>query len=331
VFECGPVFGVIICFPGATSPSYCTTSDKTLSGIWSGFRFAPIGDITGVSYSDPSVQMLTGFPGVSVLNDRVTGISNSNISVHETHGGGLLGDPIFLLLNAGREVVHISDGALHMYRRWAKVILTDLLCRDLPAVRNGDGQPFVQINSSIPFRSAESCMQCHSSMDRMAAVARNLLFVRSAIPGPGNNHSSLAFARMPASLPPTGQDPISPETSDQYFQKRPPTGELYFRSYNGELIRMNINDLSGLGDALSQQKDFYACTAKKYYRYFTGIDATLADLGDSLVPPLTNFEILHRNQVIELGMSLMQHQSTSKLIAEIMKTVTYKTINYGAE
>lgn len=65
-------------------------------------------------------------------------------------GGGLLGDPGFLLLNSGASFGSKPDGGLKVYRRYSEAVLESLLCRKLPVLRIQDVAAEVDPGSPLP-------------------------------------------------------------------------------------------------------------------------------------------------------------------------------------
>lgn len=114
------------------------------------FTYAPQGELLGIE---------------NAPNDIVaprTAKRNRSLNLYHSFGGGIIGTQTFLLLNVRESSSFKSDGGFHMARNWSQAILTDLLCRDIPAVREGDATPFVRANSSVNFRN--------SSRDRKSVV-----------------------------------------------------------------------------------------------------------------------------------------------------------------
>lgn len=248
---------------------------------------------------------------------RNQGFENQNANQH--FGAGALGSNAYLFANAGRVgFSEISDGGVKVFRRWSKHVLSDFLCRELPALRPDDVTNEVQPESPFPFRNGISCMQCHSSMDPMAANIRNVLAHSTGTTG----SIPMSHFKIPVSESALGTllPIIAP---DPDFSKRPPEGRIRYRSYDGTLVEKNTDNLQDLGNFIATTNDLYVCAAKKYYKYLTGIEVDLSDSGSTSSPALNQTETYHRNKVIELGLSLKSHQNLQKLIEDIVKSETF--------
>ncbi len=299
---------------------------STTTTIPAGLELVQIGDLLGVRklslnsnkmgktiYSDQSFKLPSGIVAI-----------NQPLKVNESAGGGILGSKSYMLLNFGRSDELPMNGGLRMPRRWARAIISNLMCRDVPVIRSSDALPFVAKNvlaSTPPFRKVSSCMQCHATMDPMGAVARNYSYAFAPrFNGCDPVKSAGYMANWPVSLPmETGVVDDDPD-----FYKRPPSGKLFLRSYDGTLVDQSVNDISGLGQAIAGTNDFYVCAASKYFQYFTGIKVNLQDVGDPANPALTPADLAYRNQVISLGQNLKKSQSLRSLISEIIDSGIYK-------
>ncbi|MEK6773671.1 MAG: hypothetical protein AABY64_07005 [Bdellovibrionota bacterium] len=240
----------------------------------------------------------------------------ASIKTHESLGGGFLGTKSYLLMNLGRSEYSPMDGGLRVPRRWARAAINTLLCRDLPVIRRADSEPFVQA-AGIPFRQSTNCMQCHASMDRFSYTARNISY--NTIPmltDAGNMQASVWPATEPAE---TGQ-----VTADNKFHLRPTNGVLFYRSYDGRLIDQNVKSIAELGNAFAANNEMYVCAASRYFKFFTGIDVNLNDIGDTSKPTMTAAEIKYRDLVIALGIELKSTQSLRILIQKILSSDIYR-------
>lgn len=268
----------------------------------------------------------------AVVNGYTTPMNGSNQAVgtvapgaiNQTFGGGVLGSPSFLMLNMGRPDLGSTDGGIKVSRRWAKAVLNNLLCRDVPALRSSDGALYVESKPTAttpPFRQAATCMQCHGSMDPMAYTVRNLSFAASSAYSATNWGIAMVVK--------VGQENSASETglvdSDPLFYTRPTNGRLTYRSYDGTLINIPVHGLDELGEAISKTNDLYVCAASRYFEYFTGITVNLQDIGDPSLPPISEEDLQYRNQVIQMGLELKKSQSLQSLIQSILNSDVYKT------
>ncbi len=275
--------------------------------VWPGLTFAQIGDLVGIK----PARALT-IPTQSL----------GNISFLKTVGGGVLGSETYLSQNVVESFGYNSDGGVIMQRKLSKAVMKDFLCKELPAIRYSDASPYVRPNSSVPFRRAKTCTQCHATMDRMAGVFRNhRARVSGAVPGKPRVYMLDMFS------PTRGSMDWPDEPVENYYQYEP-TGYLYFRSYNGELVHEAVKGFNELGSAVTETKDFYACAAKRYYKTFTGIHVNLDDIFDPANPiELNANQEFHRKFVIKLGEELSNHQDLFKTIQSIFESKTYKHKN----
>jgi hypothetical protein len=253
-----------------------------------------------------------------------------NLDLKQTFGGGILGDPSYLLQTVKEDPFTFeATGSLKMPRKWAKSFFADLMCRELPLVRLGDGAPWVNQAAAAPFRKSNACIQCHVTMDRMAGAARHLHYGRTfdGACTDGTFPNAFIFWPVPQTQPAQGAWSLA---SDTNFGRRPPEGVLYFRSFDGKLIHKEVTGLTALGAAISDTDDLYACAAKRYYEFFTGISVDLNDPGaNGTNLTLNEAQKKHRDRVIAYGKSLKTHQSLKTLVREILSSDTYRSSTFG--
>jgi hypothetical protein len=253
------------------------------------------------------------------------------ISLTGHEGGGFLGSHNYLLTAfIENDRAFRPDGAEHINRSWARAVLKDALCREVPVVRESDVTQFVLPNSSVPFRRAAACTSCHATLDRQAGVIRGLRY---------NDAASREFADPPLVLHGIfGVHMIAPsfraldewaDVPDTRYPQRQARGQFYFRNYRGELVDRALSSVEELGALVAEQDDFYTCFAQRYYHYFLGIKVELADPGSITAPQLNKPDLYHRNKVIELGLRLRSHQSLRQLILEILGTEAYRRTDFG--
>ncbi len=246
--------------------------------------------------------------------------SPGSIRVNQAFGGGIIGTQSYLLLNLGRPNEKASDGGLVMNRRWSKTVMSDFLCRDLPAVRLSDATPLVQASitdQTPPFRKAGTCMSCHSTMDPLAGVIRNLSYTAVYYP----LLLGTVHIRAWPTIQPAESGPV--DLDSNYFQ-RPTRGALFYRSYDGSLKNDAVNSLSELGQVIASSNDLYVCTAAKYFRHFTGVKVNLQDEGDPSNSRLPASDKAYRDLVVNLGLELKKTQSLRTLIQSILSSSVYR-------
>ena len=94
-------------------------------------------------------------------------------------------------------------------------------------------------------------------------------------------------------------------------------------------MSQKVNNLQEFGEALAETNDLYACAAKRYFEYFTGIGVSLADLRSPENDiDLTSEQMTQRDFVISLGKKLKKTQSLPELIEEIISSSFYQEV-YG--
>jgi hypothetical protein len=244
-----------------------------------------------------------------------------------SYGGGILGTQSYLMLNFGRLMDETADGGLLLPRRWSKAVMKDLLCRELPVLRTSDVSAYADQYSQLPFRKAASCLACHATTDPMASGVRNMAYkITTNIQS--EQHTVTTF--MASYLATMGNDrsDIIPGIAggvDANFNKRIPSGTLFYRGYDGHLIRKNFVGVGDLGSQISAEEDPYVCAASRYFQFFTGIKVDLSDLGAPGARELTSDELIYRDIVINLGKNLKQDpdQNLRHLVREILELPFY--------
>ena len=280
--------------------------------------YAPRGDLLGV-------QTVNSRPMVYRRDDN----NPNQTYTHRHRGGGILGDPIFLTMNLGMGSRFRSNIA-QMPRAWSRAYTKDLMCRDLPVIRQADTIPYVVANAELGFRRSASCVACHATMDQSIGVIRGIRhravlgrFIRDGV---GFNGVIDVQVDQPAS------SERWPSSVDDNYSRRPPDGQLLYRGFAGNLVDVQVSSLADLGNELSQQDEIYVCAAKRYYEYFLGIDANVLDITDPAAAiTLSQSEVFHRDEVIRLGRELRTHQNSLQLVKDILSLPQYKRSSFGAE
>jgi len=286
----------------------------------------PKTEVIAVSASD-----VGGFYGYNPAHNYTEGFFHQ-----KSHGGGILGTKAYLMLNLGRNDIRMMDGGLRMPRRWSKALLNDLLCRNIPAIRPGDAVLYTQTGGGTktpPFRVNRQCMQCHATLDPMAATARNLSFAflpyRGIRPQTAGLES-MAVMEWAVTLPrEAGQ-----VDQDDFFYRRPPFGRVLYRGHDGRLVAQEVNGIAGLGEALANQDEPYVCAANRYFFFFTGILANIQEPGadGGNVSALSAVEKGYRDFVIKLGQELKQdpQRNLKALIRKIIASEYYQKASMRA-
>ena len=122
------------------------------------------------------------------------------VDLFKSAGGGAMGSHAFVLQNmdntfpvispgsdrlssSARYSRMVADGSVKLQRRWAKRVLSDFLCREVPVINNADLESdeveYVDLDSNLPFRRQYQCMGCHATMDQMAMTIRNTVIEKT--------------------------------------------------------------------------------------------------------------------------------------------------------
>jgi hypothetical protein len=302
---------------------------------------------TSVSFTVPDISLIP-------LNGNATdkGVNNPGVNYSydffKTFGGGVLGTPIYLLLNLGHPFNMRFNGQLKVPRRWSQQNMQTFLCASLPALRESDVLSFVDTTSSAPFRNSSSCVMCHATLDPMAYTARNIVTgvgdtyrptqdgdvtldpngVRINPPAAYSRDSAIVTS-FKATLPSVSGWPTEPVPN---FHMQTPTGRLRFRSMTGVLVDQAVTGISGLGTAMTQTDDYYTCAAKRYFEFMTGISVPLYDRtdprNDALNRSLSQEAVQDRLFVEKLGKDLRSSGSVIDVIEEIMSSDYYNKENF---
>lgn len=195
------------------------------------------------------------------------------IKYGDSEGGGFIGTHAYLMKTVDQDSAFRADLS-SMPRRWATSVFHDTLCRELPLIRVEDGESFAIPTSTIPFRTAKSCTQCHATMDRAASTLRNFQYF--TIPQKQGTSAAGVLYQMAT----VDQSPESgwPAVADANYYRRPPKGTLYYRTAStGDLVDLSVENIDELGTRLSQQDDFYICLANRYWDYLSGKGVKMND------------------------------------------------------
>jgi hypothetical protein len=290
-----------------------------------------VGDLTGIR---PTTESFT-FPNVDLkpLNElpgnKEAGL-NYSFDVFKTYGGGILGTPIYFLLNYGQTFNTPSNGTTKLPRHWALENMRAFLCRSVPALRDADVTQFLVPTSTAPFRTSTSCLKCHATLDQMGYTARNLAMVSTDYDAAihGDKTAMVAVSYRPE-FPSSSGWPSEPVEN---FHRQNPSGRLFFRSVSGKLVDIPLQNLSELGTALTTVPDYYQCAAKRYFEYLTGISIPLYDRGDPLNKifnaALTTRDVANIKFVADLGADLQKTQSLKSLLKSILNSPYYRSANF---
>jgi hypothetical protein len=267
-------------------------------------------------------------------------------------GGGILGTRSYLALNLGLEVNERATGGIEMPRRWSESIVSDFMCRDLPVLKSEDIKELVQTfeESELPFRQGAKCMQCHATMDPLAALARNLVLKQTVAINMPNGFQNLLFIDpLPSILTAESnllasgkvfkndfsQDILLLNNDQPAFANTAPWGVFHYRPLMSDdpdikkqiqnqggdvdVIKRPVKNFNELGLQISRQIDFYACFAKRYYAFLTGIEVQLSSLNKNT----KNGNDDPVNFVIDLALQLQKDKDLKNLLYQIIEHPTY--------
>jgi hypothetical protein len=250
-------------------------------------------------------------------------------------GGGIVSSLAYLSLNLGRNLSQKMDGGLYAARRWSKTLFNDVLCRQAPTLRLADVTALDLVmptnapnaGSAPPFRSGQTCMSCHGSLDPMAYAVRNFSYSGGSTT---DNSVHMLLNSVGSGLPalPTvysDKDGFPFVNSDLNFYQRSPTGMLRYRSYDGTLVDVPVTGAAGLGAQIANTNDLYACAASRYFRFFTGINVNLQDPGGDNSVTLGVGDQYYLNKVTQTyAPAFKQSQSLQSLIRAIISDPIYQ-------
>lgn len=265
------------------------------------------------------------------LENRMINRSNlmaDYIDIFKNHGAGAVSTPSYFMNNLGMRFAAVTDGGIKVHRRWAKNVISDLLCRDIPVIRTTDAIKYVDTtgSSSLSFRVGISCMQCHATMDQMARTTRNIKkdIAASTCNGGNFGESPMLIGEAEQTMGPHGNEYTGwIDQADSNFYKRPPNGRLLYRTTKGDLIDKKVDGLDELGDALADNDDLYTCAAKRYVRFFTGVDVPMFDPGDINAPSVSDGQKAYVKYIQDLGSDLKKTGNSKDLIKAIISSDMY--------
>lgn len=292
-----------------------------------------IGRLTGIrdwSLTTPLPSIVVN-PGVNGMGQAGPADPPAGFDLHKNYGGGVLGSMPYIMLNLGHPYQYVANGVEKLPRRWSQSVFRDFMCREIPLLREEDVTSYLTQNSTAQFRKSTSCLRCHAGIDQMALTARNLKVVALA-----DRVLSVAgekiFATVASHAVNQGaSQPIWPSMPVAGFQNQTPQGELYFRSYSGQLIQTQVNGIQELGNAIADTNDYYVCFAKRYFEYFTGINVQLMDPALRSPSSATADPRIeeYRNYVVDLGLQLRANGNLKEMITRILRSTYYKDVNFG--
>lgn len=284
------------------------------------------GQLVGVEVPDPFVVPFARRPSIpnattrKPLVDQID-LDRKNHDVRKHLGGGILGSQQFIMANANLTTNQLQLGEHLINRRLTARIFQDLMCHELPTLTDADVKADVDTKSEYAFRQTSSCMRCHSSVDTLAMSYRNKAIV---LIGPQlDDQTNLVGWGLPTILA------ITPKADSTDLNHQSPTSQVRFRELiTSKYVNSGASDLAGVGKVLAANQDIYLCAAQRYYRFFTGVNASLVKL-DAKSPSYA-LDKEHQDFVVALGKQLKSTQKVRDVISSIFQSKAFKTRNYNS-
>ncbi|MCX6117598.1 MAG: hypothetical protein NT027_08660 [Proteobacteria bacterium] len=289
------------------------------------------GDLIGIQHKSTFVLDYDYLPAATATVPAPTALTGS-IDIAKHFGGGILGSPAYLqttivppryVLRGAAGYVPFTaeryDGGVKVPRRFGKSVVSDFLCKDLPAalVSDADATKFVDPSSSVPFRTDRACAVCHATMDQLTGVVRHIGYVPVAEPIFNNNRGGFT----PLHPVYSGQKPASAAYwdfgPDLDYANRPATGRLFYRTSENALIDVKVDSLEHLGAVMATQKDAYRCVAKRYYEHFVGVKVPMS------FTPADVSQDRHKAAIYDLAEKFKISGSLKELVSDILESENY--------
>jgi hypothetical protein len=306
------------------------TSHALQQGEIVGLEFYPVDNSSWWSRTNVEQQTVTALYGGPTFRSK------------RSYGGGILGLQTFIWGHVGYPFMRDkADGAVRIPRRWAKQAFSTLLCREIPQLRTSDvsdlvasyKEKFPNEAAHVAFRPNSNCMSCHAALDPLGAALRNVTFVRTDQNSDTDRQAHILVVRdQPTSA--SELEGLHLVHADANFYRRPPNSMIYYRNYQGELVKESISansieeSLSKVGNSFANKDDFYMCAASRYFHFFTGIKTNLLDYKDVRNGgQITDADLHYRKLVKELADSLKNDpkQSIKSLIRKIVSLPLYRS------
>lgn len=257
----------------------------------------------------------------------------TGFNLYENQGGGILGLNSFIYLHWGLDPGVLQSGSLKMGRRWTEKIFNSLMCRQLPVLRVSDISMYKSSGDATDFRKSDSCLSCHSTMDQMAAVGRNIL-----ISGSDSDYSFATPAKFSHVIgrlkPGPSLGNVWPDRDVPNYHLTQPSGRVHYRTSDGTLVDRQVASFENVGAVLKESPDFYNCAAARYFELFTGIKMHLYDRGDpahlSRVSTESALTKEVRAYLTSVTTDFRQHQNVRTVLKQLIRSKYYKDSNFGA-
>ena len=266
---------------------------------------------------------------------------NLNIDLPQNFGGGIMGSTVYAMKNTSFVQNQLANSYSSIDRRLASRVFQDLLCYQLPILKEEDVDTIADPpGNEFPFHQSKSCMQCHATIDEFAMINKNMTWVTSSVNpitfgqeilDPKTKKGTGVFRKPALGAEITTLFKLPVVTGAKTFALQDPIGELHFRTFDNTKIHLkNIRSLAQVGAEFSKLDDFYTCAAKRYYRYFTGIDVPLSKDAEST---LNSVELGHLDTVRKLGLQLKAdpEQNLKNIVISIFKSEAFQSRDYKTQ
>lgn len=323
-------------------------SSDRIGGLPTSFKMTPNGELMGImAGQDPEVPFALALD-LDESEDSRPRLTNPRPLANR--GGGLIGSQAYLLNNFPDMAPAIYNLA-KMPRPFAKYVFQDLLCRELPVISVDDAKDWAVCPTCaikpptgakvLPFRQQASCVACHASMDQMGGIVRNYRFFTQS-----TATNDLTCSQTQMKYKSVHVLPLAPTiaagygwgySEDPNYHKRTALGRFVYRPMNGgKMINDPIANFEELGAKIESLEDYYICGAKRYYRYFTGIDVSLQPMTAAEVAALPEDQKFYRNKVLNLGRKFRKpaadggyDKDPKKLIKAILESAEFANKDFS--
>jgi hypothetical protein len=240
----------------------------------------------------------------------------NNFKANRHFGGGVVGSQTFMLANANLTLNQVPLDFTLINRRLTSRVFEDLLCHQMPTLSDVDVESEVKPASNYMFQTQSTCMRCHSTIDGMGTTYRNFVSFLTS----GSNDV------VSEGIPFTGMGKLEPIAGATLWHLQQPTGTLHYReNLTGRRIKEPISSLELIGSKLAEGNDLYLCAAKRYYKFFTGIDVDITQ------PAKAELDKYHQDLVVNLGKTLKSKQSVREVVKGIFASEPFRARNYLVE
>lgn len=195
----------------------------------------------------------------------------TQVKLGKSFGAGVLGDPAYFLANNGLDIGEKPRGAFRNHRRWVNRIFSDYLCRKLPVVSSVN-KKFIKKSSKLTFQRSKECMSCHITLDGLAKTTEHLAVY----------YNNIYAEKVDLLDEEDRNNDIVLQFSYPSAFKEAVTSELFYESLTSKKkYKKHLNDLDDFASFISNESDFYYCTASRLIEFVTGERVDILSLSKS--------------------------------------------------